>query len=426
MIDLLDRSVAPEANEIEKLTIVKPEKITLPNGIPFYSINAGSEDVVRVEVVINAGNWFEESRLSANAVNSLLVEGNSTMTGSEIADFFDFHGAFLQTEVDFDKAYVTLYCLNKHLETLLPVFTDVIFNPTFPQSEVETFIANNKQKLAVNKKKNDYEARKIFNEKLFGSNHPYGFNTEFKNIEEINRANLVDFHQEFYTPSNCTLIVAGKLSDHTKTSIARYFGNINSDSKFEFNDVTYPENLHFGKYYEEKKDALQTAMRVGKKLVGKKHPDYIGLQILNTLLGGYFGSRLMANIREEKGYTYGIGSRVVSLQKDAYFFISTEVGKEVHDSALQEIFKEIERLQVELVEEQELDLVRNYLLGTMLGSIENAFSHADKLKGILFYDLDYTYYDRYIDKIKTISAEEIQQLAINYLKKEEFISVLVG
>jgi len=426
MISFLDRSIAPEAKEIEDLTILKSNKKQFHNGISFYTINAGKEEVIRLEAIFDAGNWNEKVHLSSNVVNTLIIEGTSSMSGSQIADFFDFHGAFLQTEVDFDRAYVTLYCLNKHLETLLPVFSELIFRPTFPQNELDTFIANNKQKLAVNKKKNDYECRKIFNEKLFGSEHPYGFNAQMQDMDLITRDSLVLFHHQYYTTQNCTLIIAGKLTDTTISTVENHFAEISSTP------ISYQKVIHknhfpeIGKTYIEKSDALQTAIRIGIKAIQKTHPDYIGFQILSTILGGYFGSRLMANIREDKGYTYGIGSRLVSLQQDAYFFISTEVGKEVHEATLVEIFKEIERLKTENVSDSELDLVRNYLLGTMLGSIENAFSHADKLKGILFYGLDYDYYDQFIHIVKTISADEIKSLAKKYLKIKEFTSVLVG
>ncbi len=150
------------------------------------------------------------------------------------------------------------------------------------------------------------------------------------------------------------------------------------------------------------------------------------MQVLNTILGGYFGSRLMANIREDKGYTYGIGSALVSMKNAGYFFIASEVGSDVCASALSEIHKEIEILKAESVSEQELDLVRNYMLGSMLGGLENAMSHADKFKNIYFSGLGYDYYQNYIQTVRSISAKELQALANKYLDWDGMEKVVVG
>jgi predicted Zn-dependent peptidase len=147
---------------------------------------------------------------------------------------------------------------------------------------------------------------------------------------------------------------------------------------------------------------------------------------MNTVLGGYFGSRLMANIREDKGYTYGIGSGASSLNRGGALFIATEVGADVCKAAVTEIEKEINILKTELVPENELSLVRNYMLGSLLGSLENIFSHADKFKNIYFSGLDYDYYDRYTQVIRSSTAEDVLKTANKYLNLDKFYKVIVG
>jgi predicted Zn-dependent peptidase len=181
-----------------------------------------------------------------------------------------------------------------------------------------------------------------------------------------------------------------------------------------------------GEIIIDKPDAIQSAIRMGARSITRSHADFPGLQVLNCVLGGYFGSRLMANIREDKGYTYGIGSAVVALKDAGYLFIATEVGTEVCSSALEEIEKEINLLQTEPVEEEELNLVRNYMLGSMLGSLENAFSHADKFKNVYFSGLSYAYYENYINTVKNITAEELKKMANTYLQTADFTKVIVG
>jgi predicted Zn-dependent peptidase len=178
--------------------------------------------------------------------------------------------------------------------------------------------------------------------------------------------------------------------------------------------------------YIERNNAIQSAIRVGRPMFNKTHADYAGMQVLNTILGGYFGSRLMKNIREEKGYTYGIGSAVVSMIHGGYFFIASEVGAEVCSSALEEVYKEMDILRMEPIPEEELQMVKNYMLGSFLKSIDGAFNLVDRWKGIMFYNLGYEYYDRFINTVSTISPPELMMLAQKYLTRESMNELVVG
>ena len=360
----------------------------------------------------------------ATATNTLLNDGTHSLNGAEIADKIDYYGAFFQTEYAYDHSSVTLFSLNKHLEHTLPIVKEVLSASNFPQKELETYINNQKQKLKVSLEKNDFLARKKFTEVLFG-NTLYGYSADEKDFDTLKREDLLHYFESAYQPANCTIILSGKVNSSTLNSLEVLFGNWQSDKTFypnEFNFNASKGKLHF----TEKSDALQSAIRIGILTVNRKHVDYPGLLVLNTLLGGYFGSRLMANIREEKGYTYGIGSANASLNQAGYFVIASEVGTDVCTATLTEIEKEINILKTELVSDDELSLVRNYLMGSLLGSLENAFSHADKFKNIHFFGLGYDYYERYIHTIKTISAEELMALANKYLNFDDFYKVVVG
>ncbi|HRH66403.1 MAG TPA: insulinase family protein, partial [Bacteroidia bacterium] len=189
-----------------------------------------------------------------------------------------------------------------------------------------------------------------------------------------------------------------------------------------------PELSYTGgqKQFIEKEGAVQSAIRIGRRLFNRNHPDYPGMAVLNTVLGGYFGSRLMSNIREDKGYTYGIGSALVSMKQEGYFFISTEVGADVTVPALTEIYKEIDLLKTELVEEEELAMVRNYMRGTFLKGIENAFHLADRFRSLHLHGLGYDYYQKYLEKVRTIQPDEIKALANKYLDSGAFYELVVG
>ncbi len=422
---MIDRTLAPAFGQVENIELLKAKPIVLGNGLKVFSISGGEQDLVRIEFIFENIAYDPSKPLQSYATNSMLNDGTSELSSSDIADKIDYYGAFLQTDFSNDQSSVTLYSLNKHLAATLPIVKAVISDSIFPQVELDTFIRNQKQKLSVNLEKNDFLSRKIFNSVLFG-NTLYGYDTRAEDYDRLSREQLQQYFNLAYQPENCTVVISGKITDNALNLIDQLFGSIWADGK-SVNPNNF--NFHIGngqEHYIAKPDALQSAIRLGKVSINRSHSDFAGFQVLNTLLGGYFGSRLMANIREDKGYTYGIGSALVSMKNAGYFFIASEVGADVCNSALDEIHKEIEILKTQEVGEPELNLVRNYMLGSMLGGLENAMSHADKFKNIYFSGLDYDYYQSYINTVRTITAQDIQNLANKYLDWNEMERVIVG
>lgn len=421
---MLNRQLAPDFKQVSTINFIQPSQQALDNQIPVYTIYSGEQDLVRIEFIFNNVNWNVEKPLQAIAVSAMLNNGTSKLSAKDIAEQIDFYGAFFQTEYVQDHSTVTLYTLNKHLASVLPIVKNVLADSQFPQGEIDIYIQNQKQKLQVNLQKNDILARKEFAHALFGDT-AYGVDIQAKHYDELKREDLVSYFRSAYAPDNCTIVVSGKFEEASFHLLNEQFGRnweLGKAVKNKFNFSLLPRTA----IYKDRPDALQSAIRIGKLAINRTHEDFPGLQILNTVLGGYFGSRLMNNIREDKGYTYGIGSGISSLQDAGYLFIATEVGAEVCADALTEIYKEIELLKNDLVGEEELTLVKNYMLGSMLGSLENVFSHADKFKNIHLFGLGYDYYENYIKKVKSITAEEIRTLAIKYFNKEDFTEVVVG
>ncbi|WP_175635137.1 M16 family metallopeptidase [Pedobacter ghigonis] len=421
---MLNRQQAPDFKQVSAINFIQPEKRLLANGVPVFTIYSGEQDLVRIEFIFENVNWKREKPLQAIAVNTLLNNGTNKLSAKEIAEKIDFYGAFFQTEYTQDHSSVSLYTLNKHLHSVLPIVKDVLTNSQFPQNELDIYIQNQKQKLQVNLKKNDIVSRKEFAHALFGDT-PYGVDIKAQHYDELKRDDLLTYFKAAYAPNNCTIVVSGKFDTAGFNLLDSSFGYDWEKSEVVKNSFSFSvTDKQF--VYKEKPEALQSAIRIGQLAINRKHKDFSGLQILNTVLGGYFGSRLMANIREDKGYTYGIGSGISSLQQAGYLFISTEVGADVCGAALTEIYKEIDLLKTTLIGEDELNLVRNYMLGSMLGSLENVFSHADKFKNIYFSGLDYDYYSRYIETVKSITAEELLALANKYFTTESFTEVVIG
>jgi zinc protease len=380
---MIDRTLAPAFGQVENIDLLHAESHLLDNGLQCFIINGGEQDLVRIEFIFSNVAWDVTKPLQAFATNTLLNDGTSEFSASQIADRIDYFGAFLQTEYNFDQATVTLYTLNKHLQATLPIVKAILTDSIFPQRELETFILNQKQKLSVNLEKNDFVGRKVFNKALFGDSL-YGYDIDADAYDRLTRNQLTEYFRIAYQPQNCTLIIAGKVSDGTLRELNAVFGR-----GWENNGPAEPNLFNFEKgqgaeHYVEKQDALQSAIRIGQIAIDRSHPDFAGFQVLNTILGGYFGSRLMANIREDKGFTYGIGSALVSLKNTGYFFIASEVGADVCGQAMVEIEKEVNLLKSEKVSEGELNLVRNYMLGSCSGALKMHFRMLTSLKTFIF------------------------------------------
>lgn len=427
-MQVLDRKVTPEYKIIEQVNIIKATEKRLDNGIPVYTINAGTQDLVKIELLFNAGMVYQSEALVASSTNSMLNEGTDKYTAAQIADMVDYYGAFLETDCGQDFASVNLYTLNKHLEKVLPVVEDVVKHSVFPDSELSIYLENKKQKFLVNNKKVDSIARKKFKALIFGEKHHYGYNVKLEDYNEIGREHLLYFFNRFYRSGNCRIIVAGKVNSNAIDLLNRHFGGSDWQSQrgLATPDSSTIVSENEKKHLVYKEDAVQSAIRVGKLLFNKTHPDYKAMQVLNTALGGYFGSRLMMNIREDKGYTYGIGSGIVSLQHSGYFFISTEVGVDVCSKALHEIYHEIQRLRKEPIGAEEMMLVRNYLLGAFLRSVDGPFALAEKFKSVMEYGLDYDYFEQFLHTVKTITPAELQDLAKKHLDPDDMIELVVG
>ncbi len=424
MLSNLDRTKAPEAFPLNTINLLHAESVLLSNGLKVFCINGAEEEVIKLELVFKSGTRSESKKLVASACNYLLNAGSSKMSSSEIMEKLDFYGSFYQHENQLDRASISIYTLKKYFKETLAIFADIVLDPIFPEEELAIYKENAKQRFLINITKNDYRARREFHNALYG-NHPYGKLIEAEDYDALTREDLLTYYKEHYSLDHATIIMTGNFGEQELKMLEGTFQayQFKENQKIEF---LAPEIQEPIKIFNERPDALQSAIRIGKQIMHKTNADYIEFSILSTVLGGYFGSRLMSNIREDKGYTYGIGAGVYPLLDSAFFYIATEVGSDVTNAALEEIYKEIERLRTELIPEEELNLVKNYLKGAFIGSIENIFSHADKFKSVYLYNLTYDYYDRYFKLVDGVSSERLLQLSKEYLTLNSLTEVVIG
>jgi len=423
---MLNRINPPDFHPIENVQVLSPEQIKLSNRSNLFVFNAGEEELVRIQWIFDNADFKADQPIVNSALSAMLLEGTSKYSSAQIAEKVDFYGAYLFPEYSLDQTSLTLITLTKYLDKLLPLIIEILNDAVFPQQELDTYTRNSKQSLKISLQKNDYVARRKFNHFLFGNNK-YGYINEEKDFDQLNRNDLLEVFKTHIIPANCTIFASGNISINTLTYIKETIDNqwISLMPKPSSIPVSV-ESIEPQQILIEKKKAIQSAIRIGQLSIQRSHPDFPTLQVLNAILGGYFGSRLMMNIREDKGYTYGIGSGLASLKDTGFFAISSEVGTDVCADTLKQIEFEINRLKIEKVPEEELTLVKNYLLGSMLGSLENVFSHTDKFKQVYFSNLPLDYYEYYTQQVKDVTATDLLALANKYLNFDQMIRVIVG
>jgi len=420
---MIDRSVAPPFQEPTYFTVQEANSEILSGGIPFHIVNAGEQELVRIEIIFKAGKWYETTNAQSFLTAKLLTEGTKSYTSNEVSVLFERNGAFYEISPGLDFISFNVYCLNKNVSKILPLIDEIICAPTFPTDELETAKNLQVQSLKVNLEKTSYMASRIFREKLFGKDHPYGRKTEIEDIQNIRQSDLISYFRE-KVENNFEVIVSGRIDDHLLITLKDFF------SKYDVRRYSPPLFNGFDPQKEklniDNDEKLQTSLRIGKKTLAKSHRDYFYLLIFNEILGGYFGSRLMQKLREEKGYTYGIHSSVISLVYGSYFQISSDIIKKNKDDALNSIYNEIEQLIRNPVPESELKTVVNYFKGVFLSSINSPFSLADKFKGIHFHNLTYTYYKQLFRTVDSVTPQKLQKFIQDNFACEELVEVTVG
>jgi len=419
----MNRKTAPEFKQAESLALIFPEKIELENGVELFWMKDVKDESVKLDIEWFAGSKYQTKKLVANFPNKLLLSGNGKRSAKTISAEIDFYGGYVQDELDKDHGSVTLYGLKENFKKIFEIYSTAMMNCEFPKKEFEEERTIALSKFKIDAEKVKYLCQRKFNECIFGENHPYGKVANEDDFLNLKREDLKAFYTQFYLGTKPVLFLVGNVDDDVIEDLRTWSKKL-TNKRVDFKKQKLVSKV--GRTEILKLDAIQTAIRIGRIAVDKDHKDYFGLQLLDTILGGYFGSRLMANIREDKGYTYGIGSGIAVLEDSSYFFISTEVGKEVKEATLKEIYFELDKLKTELIPEEELTRVKNYMLGEFLRHSDGPTAMMESFKNIWFNKLKETYYSDFIAAIHRISAKELRAIANNYFVHKNMVEIVVG
>lgn len=420
-----DRTTQPPLKQIDSLSIGQPKTIVHSNGLTQHTFDSNNHDAIRLDLIFKAGTAMQSKLLAASTTNRMLKEGTTKHSGHHIASRMDYHGAYIDLTTTKDYCWASLFALKKSIPRLLPLLAEMIKEPAFKPADFRILNSQQKQDFVVNSQKPKHMARQLFNEMIFGAETPYGQSATVSDFDKLSRSDLAEFHSRFYNHRNATLILAGAIDESVQKAVNDHFSDEWGSAGIA-QTVMQQSVQATGEHWTEKPGSLQSAIQMGKLAMKRNHPDFAGFIMLNTVLGGYFGSRLMSNIREDKGYTYGIYSQIAPFEHDAYFTIATEVGREVTRAALDEIHYEINKLRTEAIPYDELQLVRNYLTGSYLRGLDGPYNQSEKFRSILGIPQGMDYFTQTLQTIQTVTADELLVLAKRYLDPESMLTIVVG
>jgi predicted Zn-dependent peptidase len=419
---MLDRKVTPPFVKSTAFDLIKPQEKKLDSGIDLFLVPGGQQEVLKIEIILKAGKWFEEKPGAAYFTSHLLSKGTRQKSSFEIAGLFDKYGAHLEINPGLDFVSISLYALTRNLSPVLNLLIEILTAPTFTQKEFDQTKSVFLQNLKVNNEKTSYVSSKLFRKNLFGDGHPYGSELEESDVNGLLTRHLEKHFLDYFT--TLKIFVSGKIDPGNERLMMDAFSDWRRSK--EVPDVEH--NLHANprNEYQEKKGSVQSSVRVGKRSVLRADPDYVPVLFVTHILGGYFGSRLMKNIREEKGLTYGISASVNGLKHDSYLVIGADVNKENITVTFEEIRKELKNLRLSPISQGELETTKNHFIGSLQSEITTPFAHADKIKAIQLYGLAPDHYQKMISRIEGMTADDVLETGAKYFDENTFYEVAVG
>jgi predicted Zn-dependent peptidase len=419
---MLNRTLAPSFKPTQNISLPPIQSISGGGDLRIYSLANPNLEVFRLEIVFRAGSYFGEKFGLSFFASKLMPLGTVSKDAKQIAESFERFGGFLEVTQNQERLVITLHGLTKFFERYLEDLYAVIFEPIFLESELEIQKTIASQSYLVSMEKTAVEANKIFREGLFGETHSFGKTLNPAEIEIISAADLRSFHKKFIADASYNIFLTGNVGANEVDLLSRIF--VSKVSHSSFLPILSPDIKTPFERIMDKKDSVQSSIRIGRRMFNRHHPDFFGFLVFNTIFGGYFGSRLMKNIREEKGLTYGISSSMVPLADEGYWSIGADVKKENVQLAISEIRKEIDFLKETPVTEDELSLVKNYMKGSVLNSTNTVFDMMDKHKAIIHENLPDNFYNSMLSKIDGVGVNEVQEMANKYMV--DLSTVIVG
>ena len=421
----VDRSKAPQFSLPTEFSLPAPQQFKLGSGSTVFYFPTPGIDAVKLEVIGNSSRSLlpNSHALIPSFTLQMLQEGTAKLTAQQLAEFFDYHGAEVYPTLSYTQEGLSLICIKKHLPTILPIFLSLFSEARFPEENLAKRKSQRALSLKLDQEKPSSRAGQLFKKGLFGPNHPFGQEITEAHISEITPALLQAYYQD-HLWKDCSLFLSGDFKTQELEQLLASLNQLPLKQGAKKEGLPAPTSTPL--LVEDRADAVQSSIRLGAWSIPKHHEDFPALAVFNTLLGGYFGSRLVKNIREDKGHTYGIHSTLVELDQYAYWVIAADVKKAHQEEVFSEIDKEIQILRTVLASSEEIEILRNYLIGQLFAKFSSPFDLIDQFKGVYYAGLDFSYYEKRFETLKKFTVEDLLTIGNRYFSSPDRVQVRVG
>ena len=411
--------------ELPSLETLAPRVIGKPDGDVIYAFPSENTDLVRVDYLFEAGSAYQPQLLCAAAANKLQTVATRRMDAATLAEFLDYRGVVVETSNDIYQSCITAYMLRRFAPEVLPVMEQMIGEPTFCEGDFVPWKEKKRQEIASLEMQSNQIARRLFYQQLFGSEHPLGRYATVQDVDRLDLETVRQYHEQHYRLDGCRRVVAGNVDGLEFLFMATGHGTryAKGGSLYPAKPIPVPaEHPHI-----TMPNSPQTSVRVGRVLpLEWSSTDYARLMLLTTALGGYFGSRLMQNIREEKGYTYGIYARTQIYRGVIVFYITANVVAGAIGEVEKEIAGELQKLIDQPISREELELVKTVVASDFVRSVDGVFERAARYVDMCGACVDERLTTHLQEAIKEATALQLQELAGRLLKPSDMLFCSAG
>lgn len=425
---MLDRTTPPPIQEIESIRLLPTQQILFPNNFQVYYLHSSESEIIQLSLLFKAGYMYQNKKLLTDTFASLVTSGTINHSSKQIAEWLEYYGVFYSVEPAAIYTKFQFTFLKKKITQVLPIVEDIIKYADFPESEIELYIKNHIEQYQTQIKNVATLAQWNYSKIIYGNNHPLNKLHTPDDYKDITRDDCLYVYTTHIHPNNGLIFISGNIENRTLKLLENSFGKEEfHQTQHIFSEEVPPVESYEQHIYIQQPEALQSAIRVGTTLpITHKTSDYFDFVIANTLLGGYFGSRLMSVIREEKGYTYGIYSGLIPYNTFSVLTISSEVKAEHTQACIDEIIHQIQILQQNEPDAEELEIVKNYMSGEILDNTDGILKQDNVWKMLITRKLDNDYYNRFLDRIKSIQPSDISNVVKKYIDVQQLKKVIAG
>lgn len=425
---MLDRSIAPPVKTIDSIELLPIQETEFSNKFKVYYLQNCESDIIQLSFLFKAGYKYQHKKTLADVFTSLLINGSVHHSAKELSEMLEQYGVLYTIEP------LPVYCkcqftfLRKNISFILPVIEEIIKYANFPQDELDIYVQTSTEQYQTLIKNVATVAQWQYSKIIYGEEHPLNKWHTPEDYQKLTRDDLLYYLTTHFHPHNGFIFVSGNTDEKVLELLDNAFGkNLFHQTQHTFDETVPLPNSSEKHLYIQLPDALQSAIRVGMPIdIHIHHTDYFDFVIANTLLGGFFGSRLMSVIREEKGYTYGIYSALTTYDSYSVFTVSAEVKAEYTQASIDEIVHQIELLQDTPPDAEELQIVKNYLAGELLDNTDGILKQDNVWKFLIARHLDANYYNRFLQRLKTIQPPDISAVMKKYLFTDHLKKCIAG